>query len=95
MLIKDELLPQCPQFSSNIPRFGEEPDKLTKTLPERNNTILMSVVKIRKMAQNNLVQVMTIQALGMERLHGLQTKYSVSPSPRTRAKCGGWGREGV
>ena len=42
MLIEAEFLPQGPQFASNIPRFGEEPDKLTKMLPEPNNTILMS-----------------------------------------------------
>ena len=42
MLIEAELLPQGPQFASNIPRFGEEPEKLTKMLPEPDNTILMS-----------------------------------------------------
>ena len=43
MLIEAELLPQGPQFASNIPRFGEEPENLTKMLPEPDNTILMSV----------------------------------------------------
>ena len=43
MLIEAELMPQGPQFASNIPRFGEEPEKLTKMLPEPDNTILMSV----------------------------------------------------
>ena len=42
MLIEAELLPQGPQFASNIPRFGEEPEKLMKMLPEPDNTILMS-----------------------------------------------------
>ena len=40
MLIEAELMP--PGFASNIPKFGEEPEKLTKMLPEPNNTILMS-----------------------------------------------------
>ena len=44
MLIEAELLPQGPQFASNIPRFGEEPEKLTKMLPEPDNTILMSAL---------------------------------------------------
>ena len=35
-------MPQSPKSASNIPRFGEELDKLTKMLPEPNNKILMS-----------------------------------------------------
>ena len=46
LLIESKLLPQSSQFASNILKFGEEPDKLTKMLPEPNNTILMSVVLI-------------------------------------------------
>ena len=42
ILIEEVLLTQSPQFASNIPRFGEELDKLTKMLPEANSTILMS-----------------------------------------------------
>ena len=45
MLIEAELLRQGPQFASNIPRFGEEPEKLTKMLPEPDNTILISDLK--------------------------------------------------
>ena len=41
MLIEAELLPQGPQFASNI-RFSEEPENITKMLPEPDNTILMS-----------------------------------------------------
>ena len=43
MLIEAELLPQGPQFASNILRFGEELEKLMKMLPEPDDTILMSV----------------------------------------------------
>lgn len=42
LLIDAKLFPQSPQFASNILRFGEEPGKLMKMLPEPNNTILMS-----------------------------------------------------
>ena len=42
MLIEAELMPQGPQFAPNIPRFGEEPEILTKMFPEPDNTILMS-----------------------------------------------------
>ena len=42
LMIEAKLFPQSPYFASNILRFGEEPDKLTKMLPEPNNTILMS-----------------------------------------------------
>ena len=42
MLIEAELMPQGPQSASDIPRFGEEPEKLMKMLPEPDNTILMS-----------------------------------------------------
>ena len=45
LLIEAKLFPQSPEFASNILRFGEEPDKLTKMLPEPNNTILMSAVR--------------------------------------------------
>ena len=44
LLIEAKLLPQSSYFASNIFRFGEEPDKFTKMLPEPNNTILMSVL---------------------------------------------------
>ena len=43
LLIEAILFPQNPECASNSFRFGEEPDKLTKMLPEPNNTILMSV----------------------------------------------------
>ena len=58
MLIEAELLPQGPQFASNIPRFGEESDKLTKMLPEANNTIIWSEVN------RNLVEQIQSKQLG-------------------------------
>ena len=42
LLIMAELFPQSSYFASNILRFGEGPEKLTKMLPEPNNSILMS-----------------------------------------------------
>ena len=44
-MIETKLLPQSPQFAINILRFYEELDKLTKMLPEPNNTILMCVIR--------------------------------------------------
>ena len=44
LMIEAKLFPQSPYFASNVLRFGEEQDKLTKLLPESNNTILMSVI---------------------------------------------------
>ena len=46
LLIEAKLLPQSSYFASNIFRFGEEPDKFTKMLPELNDTILMSDLKL-------------------------------------------------
>ena len=42
MMIEVKLFSQSRYFASSILRFGEEPDKLTKMLPEPNNTIFMS-----------------------------------------------------
>ena len=44
LMIEAKLFPQGPYFASNILRFGEEPDKLTRMLPEPTNAILMSVI---------------------------------------------------
>ena len=42
MLIEAELLSQGAQFASDIPKFGEGPEKLMKMLLEPDSTILMS-----------------------------------------------------
>ena len=44
LLIEAKLLPQSPYFASNIFRFGEEPDMLTKMLP--NPTIQFSWLQL-------------------------------------------------
>ena len=44
LLIEAKLFPQCPKFASNIFRFGEEPDMLTKMLP--NPTIQFSWLQL-------------------------------------------------
>ena len=64
MLIEAELLPQGPQFASNIPRFGEEPEKLMKMLPEPDDTILMSDITL--MSSQDTVTV--IDRLGKDGL---------------------------
>ena len=46
LLIKAKLFPLSPKFASNILRFGEEPDDFTKMLPEPDNTILMSDLRM-------------------------------------------------
>ena len=45
LLIEAKLFPQSPYLASNILRFGEELDKLTKMIPEPNNKIVMSAEK--------------------------------------------------
>ena len=55
MLIEAKLFPQSPYFASNILRFVEEPDKVTKMLPEPIK-LNMAKTKVKKQTEIRLIQ---------------------------------------